>query len=160
MGLSFWDVAKVYGTPCRWQSKGLVDPGTTVDGLAAALARQPLRSATTPTDVVLAGVHGKYLRLSVPDHIDFARCDQGYFESWTGLGWASDRWEQGPGEVDRVWILNVHGQRLVVDGGYLPTATTKDRAGSIASSTQSGSSTELTRLSYEKEETWKEAFVS
>ena len=128
MGLSFWDVAKVYGTPCRWQSKGLVDPGTTVGGLAAALASQPLRSATTPTDVVLAGARGKYLRLTVPKHIDFARCDRGSFESWTGLGWASDRWEQGPGELDRLWILNVDGQRLVVDAGYLPAATTKDRA--------------------------------
>ena len=66
MGLSFWDVDHVYATPCRWQSKGMVDPGTTVGGLASALAKQPLRSATTPTNVVLAGVRGKYLRLAVP----------------------------------------------------------------------------------------------
>ena len=65
MGLAFWDVDKVYGTPCQWQSKGMVDPGNTVGGLAAALARQPLRNATTPTNVALAGVRGKYLRLSV-----------------------------------------------------------------------------------------------
>ena len=84
MGLSFWDVDHVYGTPCRWQSKGMVDPGTTVGGLASALARQPLRSATTPTNAVLAGVRGKYVRLSVPDHIDFARCDEG--PSKAGLG--------------------------------------------------------------------------
>ena len=128
MGLSFWDVDQVYGTPCRWQSKGMVDPGSTVGGLAAALARQPLRNATAPTNVVLAGVRGKYLRLSVPKHIDFARCDRGYFESWTGFGWARDRWEQGPGQVDRIWILNVQGQLLVVDAWYLPTATRTDRA--------------------------------
>jgi hypothetical protein len=128
MGLSFWDVDHVYATPCRWQSKGMVDPGTTVGGLASALARQPLRSATTPTNVVLAGVRGKYLRLAVPKDIDFARCDKGSFESWTGLGWSSDRWEQGPGQVDRIWILNIHGWRLVVDANYLPSATTNDRA--------------------------------
>ena len=45
MGLSFWDVDQVYGTPCRWKSKGMVDPGTTIGGLAAALSRQPLRNA-------------------------------------------------------------------------------------------------------------------
>lgn len=128
MGLSFWDVDNVYPTPCRWQSRPMIDPGGTVNGLASALARQPLRSATTPTSAVLAGLRGKYLRLSVPKHIDFTRCDQGYFESWTGLGWSNDRWEQGPGQVDRVWILNIHGQRLVVDANYLPGATTKDRA--------------------------------
>ena len=128
MGLSFWDVDQVYGTPCTWKSKGMVDPGTTIGGLAAALSRQPLRNATAPTNFVLAGALGKYVRLSVPRHIDFAHCDKGYFESWTGLGWARDRWEQGPGQVDRVWILNVLGQRLVVDANYLPSATRADRA--------------------------------
>ena len=34
LGLSFWDVAKVYPTPCRWQGKPKIDPGRTVDGLA------------------------------------------------------------------------------------------------------------------------------
>jgi hypothetical protein len=128
VSVSFWDVNKVYPTPCKWQSKRMIDPGATVDGLASALARQPLRNATTPTNAVLAGVRGKYLRLSVPRHINFAQCDRGYFETWTGLGWASDRWEQGPGQVDRVWILNVDGQRLVVDANYLPSATATDRA--------------------------------
>ncbi len=128
MGLAFWDVDKVYGTPCHWKSQAMVDPGTTVGGLAAALARQPLRHATAPANAVLAGVRGTYLRLSVPKHIDFASCDKGYFESWTGLAWATDRWEQGPGQVDRLWILDVHGRRLVVDANYLPSASANDRA--------------------------------
>jgi hypothetical protein len=128
LGLAFWDVAKVYPTPCRWQGKPMIDPGRTVDGLARALAARPLRHASRPTDVVLAGFRGKYLRWSVPSKIDFSRCGQGYFESWTGRGWASDRWQQRPGQVDRLWILNVHGQRLVVDANYLPTATRADRA--------------------------------
>ena len=126
--LSFWDVALVYPTPCHWLGKPMVDPGSTVDGLASALASQPLRHATTPHDVVLAGFRGQYLQLWVPRTIDFAACDQGYFESWTGNGWSSDRYEQAPGQVDRLWILNVDGQRLVVDASYLPNATAQDRA--------------------------------
>ena len=139
MGLAFWDVDQVYGTPCRWKSKSMVDPGTTIGGLAAALSRQPLRNATAPTNFVLAGALGKYVRLSVPRHINFAHCDKGYFESWTGLGWARDRWEQGPGQVDRVWILNVLGQRLVVDANYLPSPPGRIVPSSIASYTRSGS---------------------
>jgi WD40-like Beta Propeller Repeat len=128
LSVGFWDVDKVYATPCRWQSKPMIDPGRTVDGLGSALTRRPLRNASTPTDVTLGGFHGKYLRWSVPPHIHLAKCDQGYFESWTALGWSTDRWEQGPGQVGRIWILNVHGQRLVVDANYLPSATTEDRA--------------------------------
>jgi hypothetical protein len=128
MALSFWDVNLVYPTPCRWESRPMVWPGATVSSLASTLAKQPLRDATTPTGTALAGFRGRYLRLSVPKSIDFARCDQGYFESWTGLGWSSDRYEQGPGQVDRLWILDVEGHRLVVDATYLPAATASDRA--------------------------------
>ena len=128
LGLAFWDVAQVYPTGCRWQGKPMIDPGRTVDGLARVLAARPLRHASRPTDVVLAGFRGKYLRWSVPSKINFSRCGQGYFESWRGRGWATDRWQQGPGQVDRLWILDVEGHRLVIDANYMPSATRKQRA--------------------------------
>ena len=127
MLVSFWDVFLVYETPCLWKSKSLIDPGAGVGGLASVLAKRPLRNASVPKDVVLAGVRGKYLQWSVPRQIDFAGCDEGAFESWTAVGWASDRYQQGPGQVDRIWILNVGGERLVVDVGYMPQATRAQR---------------------------------
>ena len=128
LGLAFWDVAKVYPTGCRWQGKPKIDPGRTVNGLARVLATRPLRHASSPRSVELAGFRGKYFRWSVPSGIDFKRrCSQGYFESWTGRGWATDRWQQGPGQVDRLWILDVHGKRLVIDANYMPSATRKQR---------------------------------
>jgi hypothetical protein len=127
LGLAFWDVNKVYPTGCRWQRKPLIDPGRTVDGLARVLATRPLRHASRPRKVELAGVRGKYLRWSVPRDISVARCHQGYFESWTGRGWATDRWQQGSGQVDRLWILDVQGKRLVIDASDMPKATRKQR---------------------------------
>lgn len=127
LSLAFWDVDKVYRTPCRWQGEPKIDPGRTVEGLARALTARPLRHAGSPTDVELDGFHGKYLRWSVPAKIDFSRCGQGYFESWTGRGWATDRWQQGPGQVDRLWILDVKGRRLVIDASHMPWATRKQR---------------------------------
>jgi hypothetical protein len=126
--VTFWDVAQVYPTPCDWKGKPMVNPGADADGLASALAGQPLRSATAPTDGELGGFRGKYLELSVPTDIDFDDCNVGYFESWTGNGWSSDRYQQSPGQVDRIWILDVDGQRLLVDASYLPEATPQDRA--------------------------------
>jgi hypothetical protein len=128
LGLAFWDVAKVYPTGCEWQRQPMIDPGRSVAGLAQALATRPLRHASTPVNTLLDGFHGEYLRWSVPSDIDFSSCKQGYFESWTGRGWATDRWQQAPGQVDRLWILDVHGKRLVIDANFLPTATRKQRA--------------------------------
>jgi hypothetical protein len=125
--VSFWDVAKVYGTPCRWQTKPKVDPGPSVADLASTLARQPLRHASKPRSAALGGFPGKYLSWSVPNKIDLGRCGQGYFESWTAKGWASDRYQQAPGQVDRLWILDVKGQRLLIDAASEPWATRKQR---------------------------------
>lgn len=127
LSVSFWDVDKVYPTGCRWQGKPKINPGRTVDGLARVLAARPLRHASRPINAALAGFRGKYLRWSVPSKIDISSCGQGYFESWTGRGWATDRWQQGPGQVDRLWILDVHGKRLVIDANYLPAATSRQR---------------------------------
>jgi hypothetical protein len=128
LGLAFWDVARVYRTGCRWRGKPLIDPGRTVGGLAQTLERRPLRHATRPRNIVLDGFRGMYLRWSVPSKIEFSRCGEGYFESWTGRGWSADRWQQGPGQVDRLWILDVRGKRLVVDANYMPSATRKQRS--------------------------------
>jgi hypothetical protein len=121
----------------------MIHPGPTVDDLAAVLAAPPLRNATAPIPVSLGGYHGTYLQWSVPVDINFSDCDMGpgdtfgWFESWTG-NWlynapdrqsnTPDRYQQGPGQVDRLWILDVEGRRLVVDATYMPGSTDQDRA--------------------------------
>jgi hypothetical protein len=127
-GLLLWDVVDVYAHPCQWQGPR-VHPGPTVDDLVAALVAQPLRNATEPDDVTINGYHGKRLEWSVPDDADFTDCDvrdpggEPTFESWTATGWSSDRYQQGPGQVDRLWIIDVDGARLVIDAQFMPEAT-------------------------------------
>jgi hypothetical protein len=137
MGVSVWDVGQVYGDPCHWQGT-LADPGPTVDDLVAALVAQPTRNATAPVDVTLAGYAGRHLEWSVPADMvvtgdsDFAGCDiepsNGHrdFNSWVGNGQGS-RYQQVAGQVDRLWILDVDGQRLLVDATYSPDTTEADR---------------------------------
>lgn len=126
--VTFWDIDQVDPHPCKKVGKPMVDPGPDVDGLAAALAKQPLRNATAPKHIVLDGFSGKYLELSVPTDIHFVDCDDGQFDSWTANGWAGGRYQQTPGQVDRIWILDVDGERLVIDASYLPNASPDDRA--------------------------------
>jgi hypothetical protein len=115
----FWpsdaEVARVYADPCQWED-GVVDPpvGPTVDDLATALANQPQRGDAVPTDVTVDGYDGKMIELTVPADVNFADCDRGQFRSWDG------RFHQAPGQIDRIYILDVGGQRLTIDAHFPP----------------------------------------
>jgi hypothetical protein len=132
VAVQFWEVEQVYRHPCQWKGS-LFWPGPTVDDLAKALAEVPLRNATKPIAVTLDGYSGKYLEWSVPADIDFSKCDadgaEHFFESWTGsvVGDEGDRYQQGPGQVDRLWILDISGTNLVIDGFSMPSGTDKER---------------------------------
>jgi hypothetical protein len=138
LGLSLWNVGLVYRDPCHWNGNGFVPPPG-VDNLVAALVAQKLRNATTPTDVTLAGYTGKYLELSVPTDMksstwtDFDACDIASdgtdrdFAGWLGNGGEGERYEQVPGQVDQLWVLNVNGQRMLVDATYSPDTSEADR---------------------------------
>ena len=123
----FWpfpgDFNEVYSDPCNW-STSIIEPpvGPTVDDLANALAAQAMRGDAVPTDVTIDGYEGKYLEMTVPSVIDFASCDGGQFRSWLG------RYHQGPGQTDRVYILNVNGERQVLISHHMPDATAEELA--------------------------------
>ena len=137
LGLSVWDVGQVPSDPCHW-STTMRDPGPGVDALVRALVSQAGRRATTPVKVKLAGQSGQYLEWSVPGwtvtgDADFAGCDDpgnGHhdFVSWFATDPEGERYEQVAGQVDRLWVLDVNGQRLVVDGTYSPDTTPAERA--------------------------------
>jgi len=123
--VTIWNVVDVYANGCRWLGP-MIHPGPTVDDLAAVLAARPLRNATAPVSVSLGGYNGKYLEWSVPIDIQFSGCDGGMFRSWTDA--RGDRYQQGPGQVDRLWILDIEAHRLLIDATYMPGATEQDRA--------------------------------
>ena len=130
LGVSVWDVGEVPRDPCHWQDT-MSDPGPTVDDLVEALTAQRYRHATEPTDVTLGGYQGRLLELSVPEDwvvtgdADFEGCDvepsndHRDFVSWLGNG-EGERYMLVAGQIERVWVVDVDGQRLVVDATYQP----------------------------------------
>jgi hypothetical protein len=137
LGFSVWEVDQVYRDPCHWLGQGF-DPGPSVANLVTALVAQKTRNATAPTDVTLAGYAGEYLEWSVPTDIhssafgQFDACDNDgagnhNFNSWLGVG-GGYRYEEVPGQVDQLWVLDVNGQRLVVDATYSPGTSQSQRA--------------------------------
>jgi hypothetical protein len=137
LGLSVWDVGEVTRDPCHWKGRSY-DPGPTVDDLVEALMAQRTRHATDPIQVSLDDHKGRYLEWSVPADMevtgdaDFTGCDvepsNGHldFVSWYGAA-SGDRYQQVAGQVDMLWVLDVDGQRLVVDATYSPDIIKADR---------------------------------
>ena len=125
--IGFWlwdgDFETIYLDPCQWRD-GAVEPpvGPTVDDLANALADQPQRGDAVPVDVTIGGYSGKMIQLTVPSDVDFHDCELGEFRSWSG------RFHQGPGQVDEIYILDVDGQRTVIDAAYMPDTSEADLA--------------------------------
>ena len=124
--LSFSIFDTVYADPCDY-GKGPISPrpGSSVDDLANALASLPGLQGGTPTDITIDGFHGKQVTLTAPSSI--AGCTlspEGDMRIWDyplGATFGID-----PGESDRVWILDVDGQRLVVNAAYTPKSSASD----------------------------------
>ncbi len=113
------DRVRLYREPCN-TSVGLTDPvPPLVDELANAFASFDERVVSPPGSVTIGGHSGKVLELRVPDDITFADCYGLEYRSWV-QGATDIRYHQGPGQHDRLWILDVDGQRMVIDAAYFP----------------------------------------
>ena len=67
--------------------------------------------------------------MSVPAEIDFADCDAGQFTTWTDTGTdLSQRFQQGPGQLNDIYIIDVEGTRVIVDVGHFPSTPEADLA--------------------------------
>ncbi|MBA2559533.1 MAG: hypothetical protein H0V07_06520 [Propionibacteriales bacterium] len=118
--LGLWTVGKVQRDACIRPLQDYFTPGPTVDNLADALVAQKSTRASTRERITLAGHEGLYVELASPR--DISRCDPnpGLWGDPGGRGIYSDN------QIDQVWILDVDGQRLVVNASYGPTATTSE----------------------------------
>ncbi len=107
---------EVYGDPCQWNTTR-PDPmtGATVDEVIAALAAQAGRNAAEPVDITVDGYSGKSIKLSVPTDANFADCDSRQFRSW---GPGANRYHQGPGQIDQVWVVDVDGTLVTIDAAW------------------------------------------
>ena len=107
--------------PCRDHSLRLVGP--TVNDLARAIASQPVWRVSTPRPVTLAGVPAIYLEIELPARVDPAHCVDGSVSEWEAGqdGMATTRTFRS-----RWWILEVDGQRLLVQGRCYDTCTESD----------------------------------
>jgi hypothetical protein len=124
--LGFWTVDNVFINPCR-SHLGLLQPpvGPTVDDLVTAIQNQQESIASKPTDITLDGHPGKHMQLLVPPRIKLADCDVGRFRRWVTPD-GGERYTQGSAQHDELWIVDVHGVRLVIDISTFPGTPAAD----------------------------------
>ncbi|MBI3747132.1 MAG: hypothetical protein HY264_11540 [Chloroflexi bacterium] len=104
--------------PCHGTGQALKSPDLpmTVDGVVQAVTRMSGFTAGSATDITIGGVSGKTLVLTNAINTDTAGCTFGPMLplfSWPGSG--SGGGTNG-GSTERLWVLDVHGRILVIDG--------------------------------------------
>lgn len=104
----------VYGDPCEWAASRPDAPAATVDELVTALLAQASREASAPVDVTVDGYAGRSITLHVPDDAVFSDCDRGEFRTLVA-GADSARYHQDPGQIDKLWIIDVDGELVIID---------------------------------------------
>jgi hypothetical protein len=110
----------VYEDPCRATSTKPDTPVTTVDEIATALAAQASRNASETADVTVGGYEGKRLTLHTPDDAVLGECERGQFVMYGTEDDPAGRYNQGPGQIDELWILDVDGTVVIIDAVSRP----------------------------------------
>ena len=131
MALSTWTVGKLKADPCRWKAGTLGPPvGPTVGDLAAALVEQAGPIEALSSDATLGGYRGKKVEFSIPSDFDSTSCDEGVYSRWEAASEPGDLggWIYGGGQREAAYIIDVDGQRLVIDTMSLPGASATDLA--------------------------------
>jgi hypothetical protein len=138
VSITAWSLMHVNVFPCRWSAEIFADEDLmrTTRGQAEALGSwwgqdpgMPANSnaaiaplATEPFQTTLSGYPARYLEVLIPRGLDFARCDGGQIVLWhTSTGEAKR--SLGPGELSRLWVVDVAGEPIVVDVSTMPEGT-------------------------------------
>lgn len=94
--------------------------------------KAPTKPPPAPTPVTFAGYDGLYRELRLPRALYTDNCSSGAYEVWNAVDpetYAEQRrYQYGAGSVDRIWILDANGHRLVVNATRDPAITRKDAA--------------------------------
>jgi hypothetical protein len=138
--LLFEDITEVvvYADSCRWKAGPNLEPKG-AQATAAAFAAQGGHQGTQPEATTVGGLPGWRVTLTVPadqamtgrpeDGV-FTGCDEAQFATWglkNGDGDPS-RWQQGPAQIDDLYIVDVGSRTVVIDMVTGPDIAASDQA--------------------------------
>lgn len=121
--LGYWTVDGVYLDPCT--RKGTFDTGELnfPDIWVEALAAQRRTETSRAVPVTLGGYDGIYVELTAPTDLDFSTCRDERLTIFKTTAKGGHHWIADPGVVERYWVLDVDGERVVLTGAVSPETT-------------------------------------
>jgi hypothetical protein len=115
----------LYLDPCHWsQSKTRVPKGAS--SIAAVLSALPGRSGSPPEAVTLGGRPAVHVRLTVPGDASISDCYGHEYRTWN-VGAGDPRGQDGPGQIDDIYLVDIGGSTVVLDASYFPETSMADR---------------------------------
>lgn len=115
----------LYLDPCHWsQSKTQVPKGAAA--IAAAMSALPGRSGSKPEAVTVGGRPAVHVRLTVPRDASAGDCDGHEYRTWS-VGAGDPRDQEGPGQIDDIYLVDIGGSTVVIDASYFPETSMADR---------------------------------
>ena len=114
-GLILWNGATdgIFTVPC--DEKRATPVVSSAANLAEAIAKVPGTTATGPSDVTVGGFPAKLVVVKIPD---VAACKANDFFLWWSLK-QTGRYATELGSTIKVWIVDVNGTLLQMDGEFL-----------------------------------------
>jgi hypothetical protein len=125
-GVVFSIFDKIVADPCDFDQGFKSVPGSSVDDLVTALVTAAGAAASTPVNATVDGYAGKQLTLTAPASFEGCKLSSDGFVVWQlplGTNYAFVA-----GQRSRLWILDVDGQRLVIDVPEAPGQSAQERA--------------------------------
>jgi hypothetical protein len=140
VSISVWHLLHVNFFPCRWATQVFADPPLmrTAEGQAEALSswwgQDPFMLpywnskiapiANKPRPATIQGYAAWYLEVLIPSVLDLTECDGGQLILWdTATG---DARYSLPGEIHRLWVVDVDGELMVIDAASFLATTSAD----------------------------------
>jgi hypothetical protein len=125
MNIRFGSVSNVFANPFD-SGDGFVDPpvGPSVDDLVEAMTSHPDWTVSTPTTTTIDGYAGKIVRMTLPPDLDMPTGRFMLFQDAT----FGDRWAFEPGQIIDFYIIDVEGERLVLELFSYPETPAADLA--------------------------------
>ena len=120
-----WPISGTFENPCTDHTLVQPTPGPGIDALADALANQPGTEAGPPTALTVDGYPARLVESTVT--ADIEPCGTDGFWLWASPD-GMPRYVQGTNELNRMFIVDVDGERLTINGRYPATTTAADRA--------------------------------
>lgn len=142
MAIRFYAIPNLAANPLS-HAEGNLDPpvGPTVDDLVQAIVSHPAWTATEPTDITIDGHVGKLISIMIPLDAPLPAGGEGQFYLFAEPG-GGGIWGWAPGQTFDWYIVDVDGQRLIIDSYHYPGTSEPDLAAqrTVVESVQFGSS--------------------